>query len=57
MLIEEFFDGGLFDYDLLLSLENEMYSHDEMASKFELSPHNFCLLNKLVEALPTSWLN
>ena len=59
LLNQEFFNAGLFDYHQQLNSENEMYSHDEMAPKFELNPNNFSFIKyiKLVAAIPPSWLN
>ena len=56
LLIEEFFNAGIFDYHPLLNSENEMYSYDEMAAKFELNPNNFSFVTyiKLVAAIPPS---
>ena len=44
LLIEEFLNAGIFDYDQVLNSENEMYSYDKMAAKFELNPNNFSFI-------------
>ena len=59
LLIEILCNAGMFNHHPLLNLENEMYSYDETAAKFELNPNNFSFIKHitLVAAIPPSWLN
>ena len=63
MLIEEFFNAGIFDFQQLLDPDENTKSCDDLSIDFGLAP-NDCIkhisfLNhvKLISAVPWSWLH
>ena len=59
MLIDEYFNAGLFDFYQLLNSNGDLYSYDELAEKFRLTPNNYSFIKhiKLMSAIPNSWLD
>ena len=59
MLIEEFFNAGIFDFQQLLDSDGNIKSYEDLLIDFELTPNNYSLIKqvKLILAVPLSWLH
>ena len=58
MFIEEFYKAGIFDFDQLLKSVDQLYTYDEIATLFNLTPNNksFITYIKLMSAIPQTWM-
>ena len=56
---EEFFEAGIYDLYQLKKPNNELFSYDEIAIIFGMTPNNqsFVKYIKLISALPLEWIN
>ena len=56
---EEFFEAGIYDLYQLKKINNELFSYDEIAIIFGMTPNNqsFIKYIKLISALPLEWIN
>ena len=56
---EEFFEAGIYDLYQLKKPNNELFSYDEIALIFGITPKNqsFVKYIKLISALPLKWIN
>ena len=58
MFVEEFCKAGIFDFFQLLKSDFELYSYDEVASAFHMTPNNTSFIEyiKLILAIPMAWI-
>ena len=58
MFVEEFCKAGIFDFFQLLKSDFELYSYDEVASAFHMTPNNTSFIEyiKLISAIPMAWI-
>ena len=56
---EEFFEAEIYDLYQLKKPNNELFSNDEIAIIFDMTPNNQSLVKciKLISALPLEWIN
>ena len=56
---EEFFEAGIYDFYQLKKTNKELFSYDEIAIIFGMTPNNqsFIKYIKLISALPLEWIN
>ena len=57
MLIEEFFNAGIFDFKQLLESDRNMKSYDTLSADFELTSINYSFIKhvKMTLAIPLAW--
>ena len=57
MLIEEFFNAGIFDFEQLLDRDGNMKSHDTLSADFGLTPNYYSFIKhvKMTSAIPLAW--
>ena len=58
MFVEEFCKTGIFDFFQLLKSDFELYSYDEVASAFHMTPNNTSFIEyiKLISAISMAWI-
>ena len=59
MFYEEVFEAGIYDFCQLKKTNNELFSYDEIAIIFGMTPNNesFVKYIKLISALSLEWIN
>ena len=56
---DEFFKDGLYYFYQLVKPDGDLFSYNEMAIKFKMTPNNHSIIKyvKLILAIPMIWLN
>ena len=59
MLIEEFFNAGIFDFQQLLDSDENIKPYDDLSIDYGFTPNNYSFIKhvKLISADPLSWLH